>query len=82
MKRLITDLHLNVTLGNTVLDEAAILWLNGVATMREAGDPVTLLPLLGDLGPDFFNDAGVVAPDRGSRPCHKIDMLPEIESII
>ena len=54
------DLDLDIALGGDVLSKSAVLVLQRVGAVDEAGHAVALLEVLGDLAPDLLDDAGIV----------------------
>lgn len=51
------------------------MWVALVCTMRQSGNAVPFLKVLGHLAIDLFHDASVVAPYTQSPRCDKIDVL-------
>lgn len=60
------DLDLHVALCDEILGKGAIFVVEGVDTVREAGDAVTLFEGLLDVGADLDDGAAVVAADGGA----------------
>lgn len=80
VREVLGHFHLHIAFGDAVLREAAVFLLDRVDAVREAGDAVARLEVLGHFGADLHDGAHVVTADGAAfallREEGGVDVLP------